>query len=89
MWWYVGDWDSGAWLAVTAGMLAFWGVVLGAILAQVRDSAGDGERREVTPKQILAERFARGGIDEEGYGRRLATLRDPDAADLVGTGDPS
>ncbi|MFJ9695945.1 SHOCT domain-containing protein [Kitasatospora sp. NPDC101183] len=28
-----------------------------------------------TPEQLLAERFARGEIDEEEYRRRLATLR--------------
>ncbi|MFI0716705.1 SHOCT domain-containing protein [Streptomyces inhibens] len=28
-----------------------------------------------TPEQILAERYARGEIDEEEYQRRLATLR--------------
>ncbi|MFI2303885.1 SHOCT domain-containing protein [Actinacidiphila glaucinigra] len=31
-----------------------------------------------TPTQILADRFARGEIDEEEYRRRLATLRGSD-----------
>jgi hypothetical protein len=48
MWWHVGDWDLGALLAMTAGMLAFWGLVLWAILALIRDSAGDGERGEAS-----------------------------------------
>ena len=29
----------------------------------------------VTPEQILAERFARGEIDEDEFWRRMATLR--------------
>ncbi|MDX2648788.1 SHOCT domain-containing protein, partial [Streptomyces sp. PA03-1a] len=31
------------------------------------------------PMQVLADRFARGEIDEEEYRRRLATLRGSDA----------
>ncbi|MFE1175223.1 SHOCT domain-containing protein [Streptomyces sp. NPDC058773] len=34
-----------------------------------------GSRRVSGPEQILAERYARGEIDEEEYRRRLATLR--------------
>lgn len=76
MWWYEGDWGWGAWLAMTAGMLAFWGLVIWTILALVRGSAGEGARRDMTPEQILAERFARGEIDAEEYRRRLTALRE-------------
>ena len=89
MWWYDGDWSWAAWLAMTAGMLAFWGLVIWAILALVRGSAGDVSPRETTPEQILAERFARGEIDEDEYRARLTALRDSHTSTPVGTGHRS
>jgi putative membrane protein len=89
MWRYDGDRDLGAWLAMAAGMLASWGLLLWAILALVRDSAGDGARRRSTPEQILAERFARGGVDEEDYRRRLNALHGSRTSRLVPKGDRS
>ena len=89
MWRYDGDRDLSAWLAMTAGMLASWGLVLWAILALVRDSAGDGARRRSTPEQILAERFARSGVDEEDYRRRLDALHGSRTSPPAPTGDRS
>jgi uncharacterized membrane protein len=79
----------GAWLPMTAGMLASWGLVLWAILALVRDSAGDGARRRSTPEQILAKRFARSGVDEEDYRPRLDAPHGSRTSRLVPTGDRS
>lgn len=89
MWWYDGDWGWGAWLAMTASMLAFWGLVIWAILALVRGSAGEGARRDTTPEQILAERFARGEIDEDEYRRRLDALRGSREPSAAGAGGRS
>ena len=82
MWWYHGNWV--AWLAMTLGMLVFWGLVIWAFLALARASEGGGPRRggpprEQAPEEILAERFARGEIDEDDYRRRLEALRKPTA----------
>jgi putative membrane protein len=73
---------------MTLGMLAFWGLVIWAILALVRSTAGDGARRETTPEQILAERFARGEIDEDEYRRRLDALRESHESSRAGVGGP-
>jgi putative membrane protein len=89
MWWYDGAWGWGAWLAMTAGMLAFWGLVIWAILALVRSSTSDVSRRAATPEQILAERFARGEIDEDDYRRRLTALRDSHTSTPVAAGNGS
>ena len=89
MWWYEGDWGWGAWLAMTAGMVAFWGLVIWAILSLVRSSAGDVSDRETTPEQILAERFARGEIGGDEYRARLTTLRDFHTSTPVGKGGRS
>ncbi|MEV4603421.1 SHOCT domain-containing protein [Amycolatopsis sp. NPDC049253] len=76
-------WDgygmSGWGLALmTIGNLVLWALVIVAIIALVRvlsrrSGPGDGERS--TPEQVLAERFARGEIDEQTYRRDLETLR--------------
>lgn len=63
-------------------MVLFWGAVIAGIVALVRHfGRGDQQpparpSRPAPPEQPLAERFARGEIDEEEYRRRLAALRD-------------
>ena len=73
MMWWNGDWSWWAWLAMTVIMLAFWGLIAWAIVAFVRSTGGAGSRR---PEALLAERFARGEIDENEYRQRLAVLKD-------------
>jgi putative membrane protein len=86
--WY-GGWGWGAWLIMTVVMVLFWALVIGGIVVLVRYVTGaqrggqpgspswgwpgrGGSRAE----DVLAERFARGEIDEEEYRRRLALLRE-------------
>src|SRR6266536_714853 len=69
-------WSWWGWLAMSVGMIAFWGLVIWAIAAIFRGSDWTWRRPErPTPEQILAERFAAGEIDEDEYQRRLETLR--------------
>jgi putative membrane protein len=68
MWW--GDWGWGAWVAMTVMMLAFWALVIWLVVTLMRG----GERR-LDGESILAERFARGDIDEDEYSRRRELLR--------------
>lgn len=62
------------------GMALFWAAVIYGIVALVR-YAGRGRYQGAGPgsappaEQVLAERFARGEIDEDEYLRRRATLR--------------
>lgn len=60
------------------GMALFWVAVIIGIVALAR-YAGRGRYRPGDPHQpaehLLAERFARGEIDEDEYRRRLAALR--------------
>jgi putative membrane protein len=49
---------------------------------------GPSPRHYPTPDQILAERFARGEIDEAEYRQRLATLRGEAAAHGPGAPPP-
>ena len=51
MMWWGGDWGWGAWLGMSIGMLAFWGILAWAVVTLVR---GRGER-EVPPPPASAE----------------------------------
>ena len=80
MYWPDHDLTAWGWIAMTTGMLLFWGLlILFAVLlvrALNRPSGGPTETARPSAQQILAERFARGEIDEEEYGRRQETLAD-------------
>jgi putative membrane protein len=78
-WW--GDQMSGwGWAMMSLSSIAFWALVIAAIVALVRytRTAGADRRPEQParsrPEQLLAERYARGEIDEAEYERRLDTL---------------
>ncbi|MER6030061.1 SHOCT domain-containing protein [Streptomyces sp. NPDC001851] len=84
MFWYghgVGGWG---WLAMSVGMLLFWILIiaLGVLLYRSLARPGEGSDRAgsgqpgTSPEQLLAERFARGEIDEDEYRRRLTVLRE-------------
>ena len=75
----IGGWGY----ALTAmGMILFWAAVIYGIVALVRYTRRDGPQgREPAgppapgPERLLAERFARGEIDEDEYHQRLTSLR--------------
>ncbi|MEU1460555.1 SHOCT domain-containing protein [Streptomyces sp. NPDC005727] len=83
MFWY--DHNAGwVWFAMSVGMLLFWALIiaLGVLLYRALARPGGGGAptgtRPMGPaaEHLLAERFARGEIDEEEYRRRLAVLRE-------------
>jgi putative membrane protein len=81
MFWY-GNGISGTGYAVMIfSWLAFWALMIAAIVALVRylgrggrQAPPPGWQSRPTPEQILAERFARGEIDDQEYRQRLDTL---------------
>jgi putative membrane protein len=74
-------WGWGAWLAMSVMMLLFWGLIIAGVVVLVRYVGGDrgGGRRSgddrADAEKVLAERFARGEIDEDEYKWRLELLR--------------
>ncbi len=64
---------------MTVSNLLFWGLVIAGVVALVRYT-GRGPHpaaptdQRTTPQQLLAERFARGEIDEDEYTRRVQVL---------------
>ena len=83
MMWYGGDWGWAGWILMTAGMVAFWALVITAVVLAVRYLAGprgtaaslSGSGR-TRAEGVLDQRFARGEIDENEYRQRLSILRE-------------
>jgi putative membrane protein len=75
MYWYDHGMNGWGFAMMTLNMLLFWGVLVGGAYLLYRwlrrdepFSGSDSARR------LLAERYARGEIDDEEYRRRLDTL---------------
>lgn len=65
MWWY--SQTHGGWMVVGAvWMLLFWGAVLWLIAWGIK-KLSNGRGKELTAKQILDQRYARGEITREQY----------------------
>ena len=73
----------GGWIGMTLMMVAFWGLVIFAVVAVFRGTAREsGGSSHIAsggqghPMQTLDERFARGEIDADEHHARQAVLRD-------------
>lgn len=76
-WYQDGSWGWGSWLAMAVMMAVVWGAVIATIVLVFRpaDGRGTGARRsDQPPDRILAERYARGEIDEAEYRLRTDVL---------------
>lgn len=77
---YYGN-GMGGWglVLMTVSSVLFWALVIAGIVALVRYTGREARHSEPVrhgpaPQQTLAERFARGDIDEEEYQRRREIL---------------
>jgi putative membrane protein len=86
MFWTDHDLTGWAWVAMTVGMIVFWGLLITLAVVLVRGlnrPADQAYGPRPSPQQLLAERFARGEIDEEEYRRRLGALSGADRTTLM------
>ena len=72
----MGGWGM---VLMTVSSVLFWALVIAGVVAMVRYTGRDAQRSRPVmhgpvPQQMLAERFARGDIDEEEYQRRRQVL---------------
>ena len=78
-WYHDGGLGWGSWLLMSVMMLAFWALVIVAVVAIFRGigkAESSGERpAEREPLDILRERFARGEIEAEEYETRARLLQ--------------
>jgi putative membrane protein len=77
MGWYDDGVGWGGWIVMTVAMVAFWALVVFAVLALFRGTQRSGETSpgRQDANRILDERFARGEIDEDEYHARSGVLR--------------
>ena len=80
--WNGGGWGWGGWILMTLVMVLFWAAVITALVLAVRYLTGAGGHRNLgnsastRAEDVLAERFARGEIDDDEYRKRLTLLRE-------------
>jgi uncharacterized membrane protein/Zn-dependent protease with chaperone function len=78
-----GHWGWGSWILTTLTTVVFWALVITAVVLLVRYLLSLSQRTAGTThaagasnaEQVLAERYARGDIDDDEYKRRLELLR--------------
>ncbi len=81
--WNGGGWGWGGWILMTLVMVLFWAAVITAIVLAIRYLSGGASHRNQASagsargaEDVLAERFARGEIDDDEFRRRLTALRE-------------
>ena len=92
MYWYGSGMSGWGYALMTVSMILFWGAVIFGIVLLVRYFGRNGQPHAApppppqsaelppAPERLLAERFARGEIDEDEYHQRLTSLRAADPA---------
>ena len=80
MMWFGSNGGWGGWLLMTIAMVLFWALIITAVVLIVRylvsqRLTGTSAVSARTPEEVLAERYARGEIDDDEYQRRLALPR--------------
>jgi len=77
MHWYGGGMHWWGYGLMTVSALALFALVVAAVVALVRypsPPAANSPPQPPAPEQLLAQRYARGEIDDDEYRRRLHTL---------------
>jgi putative membrane protein len=85
MMWYGNNWGWGVWSLMTVGMVAFWALLITAVVLVVRDlitsdGAGAATQGRTSAEDLLAERYACGDIDADEYQHSVALVRGGPAA---------
>ena len=88
MWNHGWGWGWSGWILTGLAMVVFWAVVISLVILAIRyftseftsERSGAGTTRPAPgpnrAEDLLAERFARGEIDEDEFRRRMALLRE-------------
>ncbi|MCX5336671.1 SHOCT domain-containing protein [Streptomyces sp. NBC_00140] len=81
MYWNGHDMNGWGWFAMSIGTILLWAALITVAVLLFRTLSRTPEpTHPVSAERLLAERFARGEIDEEEYRRRMSVMR----ADGVG-----
>ena len=80
MWWYGNGMSGWGYALMLISNVLFWALIVAGVIALVRfpsrsERTSTSAEPRPAPEQLLAERFARGEIDQQEYRTRLDTLR--------------
>ena len=80
MFWNDSSWGVGAWVGMSLMMIVFWGGLIALTVWLVRSYRSDADKSPVQgatshADELLAERFARGDIDEDEFQRRRSAIQ--------------
>jgi putative membrane protein len=75
MWWYGNGMHGWTYVLMAVASVVLLAVIILGVVALLRARSWVAGPRPTAAEQLLAERFARGDIDEEEYRRRLEALR--------------
>jgi putative membrane protein len=69
MWWYSSGMNGWGYALMTVSMVLFWALIIVGVVTLVHYLARNDQPTAARPipEQMLAERFARGDIDEQEY----------------------
>ena len=77
---YGGGWGCGGWIVTAVVLVVFFALLITALVLAVRYLGGGGGHRGSgqarAAEDVLAERFARGEIDDEEFRKRVTLLRE-------------
>ena len=81
--WHDGGWGWGGWILMALVMVIFWAAVITAVVLAIRYLAGEGSQRNQASagsarpaEDVLAQRYARGEIDDDEFRQRLTLLHE-------------
>ena len=78
MYWWGGPMSGWGYALMAFSSILFWALLILAIVVGIRavrhTRTGSAAADRSTPEQLLAERYARGEIDDDEYRHRLDTL---------------
>lgn len=75
MWDYGNHMSGWGWAFMAFGSVLFWVLIVIGVIALVRYLGRENDRSGLSAEDVLAQRFARGEIDEAEYRHRLEVLR--------------
>ena len=79
MFWYGNDMSGWGYALMAVAMVVFWALVVFGAIVLIRYSLRSDQPPAAswpTPEQVLADRFARGELDETEYRQRRSVLSD-------------
>jgi len=74
-------WGMGGWMMAAYGLVVLLVLVAAVVVVMSRRAGRNGSPATPTAKELLAQRYARGEIDDDEYFQRLSLLDSTGASD--------